>query len=180
MLVRRNRARSSEVSKTERIADIFMKHPLDRISPKEISRELNMDIQLVTSIVNRLRSEGLIERVSRGKYRLRMEQTIADEVILRVSEDYLEMSSEVLPAIRTRLEHQLSAREGKPLDRMVRMYAEVKKFGGDLMARNLLRLAASKSVEPEGVKVLISAVGDRALHSSDQVSSSEVRGGPSK
>ncbi|MGA1866713.1 MAG: type IV toxin-antitoxin system AbiEi family antitoxin domain-containing protein, partial [Thermoplasmatota archaeon] len=164
--------------KTERIASIFVGRPLDLISPKEISGELGMDIQLVTSIISRLRSEGLLERVSRGKYRLRMEQTIANETLLEIAEDFLKMSKEILPALNERFTDQPSTQGGDPLDQITNIYIQVRKFSGDMMAKNLLRLAAGKNADPKDAKVLVSTVRKLVLHGAGHLSFPSEKEGP--
>ncbi|MBN1389953.1 MAG: hypothetical protein JXA22_04855 [Candidatus Thermoplasmatota archaeon] len=148
------RTKVKEMSKTERIANVFKVHPFESISPKEISGELGMEIQLVTSIVSRLRAEGLIERVSWGKYRLRMEQTLPEETLNKVANDYQEISRNILSTSDVRSINN----DTRPLDLMVQIYIEVMNVGGEIMAQNMLRLAARKSISPEDAEVLLSSI----------------------
>jgi len=151
---KRTKGKVKDISKTEQIANVFIERPLDSISPKEISRELGMEIQLVTSIVSRLRAEGLVERVGWGKYKLRMEQTIARDVLEQVSSDYWELTRDILAGSG---EGRIEGADDH-FDRIVRIFVEVKNLGGDVMAQNLLRLAARKSMPLEDVKILVGSV----------------------
>ena len=154
MRTKRTKGKVKDISKTEQIANVFIERPLDSISPKEISRELGMEIQLVTSIVSRLRAEGLVERVGWGKYKLRMEQTIAQDVLEQVSSDYWDLTRNILTSSgKGKIEGT-----GDHFDRIVRIFVEVRKVGGDVMAQNLLRLAARKSMPLEDVKILVGSV----------------------
>ncbi|MGA1793794.1 MAG: MarR family transcriptional regulator [Thermoplasmatota archaeon] len=154
MRTKRNKGKVKDISKTEQIANVFIERPLDSISPKEISRELGMEIQLVTSIVSRLRAEGLVERVGWGRYKLRMEQTIAHDILEQVSSDYWDLTRNILAGSGK----GVAEGEGDHFDRIVRIFVEVKKVGGDVMAQNLLRLAARKSMPHEDVKILVGSV----------------------
>jgi hypothetical protein len=151
----RARGKSRNISKTERIANVFTSRPLDSISPKEISMELGLEIQLVTSIVSRLKAEGLIERVGWGKYKLRMEQTVDDEILKIVAQEMFEMSQKV---IRTKHEGDVEEELKDPFKFLVQIYREIVKVGGEMMANNLLRLSARKRMEEEEVDFLVFSI----------------------
>lgn len=160
MRTKRTRGKSRNISKTERIANVFTSRPLDSISPKEISRELDLEIQLVTSIVSRLKSEGLIERVGWGKYKLRMDQTVDDEILKNISKDMYEMSLGIMGMTRSdNVEAELKA----PFKFLIKIYQEAISIGGETMANNLLRLSARKKLNEEEVDFLVHSVREVAV-----------------
>ncbi|MGA1872204.1 MAG: MarR family transcriptional regulator [Thermoplasmatota archaeon] len=158
MRTKRTRGKVKDISKTEQIANVFIEHPLDSISPKEISRELGMEIQLVTSIVSRLRSEGLVERIGWGKYKLRMEQTISEDILQKVAADFSEITKSMLSSSRKKVQDP----DIKPFDQIVTVFVEVRKLNGDRMAQNMLRLAARRNMPHDEVKTLVSSVKEVA------------------
>jgi hypothetical protein len=153
---RPKRGRSRE-SKTDRIASVFISRPLSSISPKEIASELDLDLQLVTSIVSRLRSEGLIDRVGWGQYRLKRDRTISREYLEDINRELRDMASMILGKTTTldRIETN-----GDPFKELISIYSSLRKVGGDAMASNLLRLCAKKSLLEEKVDVLMESVGE--------------------
>lgn len=148
----RVRGKSRSVSKTERIASVFIERPLQPISPKEISRELDLDIQLVTSIVSRLRAEGLIERIGWGKYKLRMDNTFEPEKLITIARDLHDLTSGILG---TREDGHGEVSEDHSFDYLVDTYRAISQKGGEAMAANLLRLSARKLLSPEETELLI-------------------------
>lgn len=159
MRTKRTRGKSRNISKTERIANVFTSRPLDSISPKEISRELDLEIQLVTSIVSRLKAEGLIERVGWGKYKLRMDQTVDDEVLRLISKDMYEMSLEIMGTTPLEnVDEELKA----PFKFLIKIYKEAIGVGGETMANNLLRLCARKRLDDGEVDFLVHSVKEVA------------------
>ena len=160
MRTKRTRGKSRNISKTERIANVFTSRPLDAISPKEISRELELEIQLVTSIVSRLKAEGLIERVGWGKYKLRMDQTVDDEIIEVISRDMYDLSLDIMGMTPiTNLEEELKA----PFQFLIKIYRDAINIGGETMANNLLRLAARKRLDEGEVDFLVNSVREVAV-----------------
>jgi hypothetical protein len=157
---KRTRGKSRNISKTERIANVFTSRPLDSISPKEISRELDLEIQLVTSIVSRLKAEGLIERVGWGKYKLRMEQTVDEEILQVITRDLYQMSLQIMGmAPSDNVEQELKS----PFNFLVKIYQEAINIGGETMANNLLRLSARKRLDEEEVDFLVHSVKEVAV-----------------
>jgi hypothetical protein len=157
---KRTRGKSRNISKTERIANVFASRPLDSISPKEISQELGLEIQLVTSIVSRLKAEGLIERVGWGKYKLRMEQTVDDDVLRLVASDMVKMSHNIIRSISSEdVEDGLK----DPFKFLIGIYQQVVSVGGETMANNLLRLSARKQMDESEVDYLLFSVREVAL-----------------
>lgn len=157
MYMKRPKRGRMKESKTDRIASIFTERPLDLISPKEISTELDMDLQLVTSIVSRLRSEGLVERVGWGKYKLKMDKDIEERYLKDINRELREMASMILG--RTTLLNEIET-NGNPFNELIGLYSSLKRVGGDAMASNLLRLCAKKSLLEEKVDVLLESVGE--------------------
>jgi hypothetical protein len=121
---------------------------------------LDLEIQLVTSIVSRLKAEGLIERVGWGKYKLRMEQTVEDEVLKTVARSMYEMAQNL---IRTGPQVDLEEKLVDPFKFLVEVYKEVLNVGGETMANNLLKLSASKKLEEREVDFLVFSVREVAL-----------------
>ena len=152
---RPKRGRMKE-SKTDRIASIFLSRPMEMISPKEISSELDMNIQLVTSIVSRLKNEGLIERVGWGRYRLRVETNIEEDYLKDINRELREMASMILGRA-TLLD---SIEKDDPFNELIGIYSSLRRVGGEAMASNLLRLCAKKSLLAEKVDVLMESVGE--------------------
>ncbi len=134
---------------------MFTEHPLQPISPKEISRELDLDIQLVTSIVSRLRAEGLIERVGWGKYKLRMDSTFDPEKIILIAKDLYDLTKGILGSPDNG--HGEGAAEN-PFRYLVETFRAVSDRGGEAMALNLLRLSARKRLSPDEIELLIMSV----------------------
>jgi hypothetical protein len=134
---------------------VFTDRPLQPISPKEISRELDLDIQLVTSIVSRLRAEGLIERVGWGKYKLRMDNTFEPEKLLMIAEDLYDLTKGILGSPEN---GHGEVSEENPFRYLVETYRAVSKRGGEAMAMNLLRLSARKRLTTDEIELLIMSV----------------------
>jgi DNA-binding MarR family transcriptional regulator len=144
------------MSKTDMIASMFSANPLSILTPKEISVKLGMDIRIVTSIVNRLKDEGSVERVGWGRYRL-MSGMVLDEAAIRsITEDMLAMSSEVLG----RIEEDRSAQGSDLMSRMHGVYTKLRRIGGEPFAINILRVCAKKRMDDEGVRVLVRMVSE--------------------
>jgi hypothetical protein len=157
---KRTRGKSRNISKTERIANVFTSRPLDSISPKEISRELDLEIQLVTSIVSRLKAEGLIERIGWGKYKLRMDQTVDEEILQVITRDLYQMSLQIMGmAPNENVEEELKS----PFKFLIKIYQEAINIGGETMANNLLRLSARKRLDEEEVDFLVHSVKEVAV-----------------
>ncbi len=160
MRTKRARGKSRNISKTERIANVFTARPLDSISPKEISVELDLEIQLVTSIVSRLKAEGLIERIGWGQYKLRMEQTVDDEILRIVAKDMYKISRNIVGSRENKdIEEELE----EPFKFLIEVYKQVIKIGGETMANNLLRLSACKELDDGEVEYLVYSVKEVAV-----------------
>ncbi|MFO8050905.1 MAG: hypothetical protein R6V01_04320 [Thermoplasmatota archaeon] len=155
--MRRKRLRTGKdnPTKTDMIANVFSEHPLDALSPKMISTELGLEIKLVTTIVNRLRNEGVIERVGWGKYRLSIDSNIEEEVLENISEDMYRMTGVILGSAPS---GWLNDSNGSGFKNLVNAYARISEIGGDVMAQNILRLAASKSLPDDKVDPLMVSV----------------------
>lgn len=146
-----------KLSKTDRIASIFSSRPLESISPKEIAKELELDLQLVTSIVSRLRSEGLVERVGWGKYKLKVERSVGDDYLIKINKDLREMASMIIGKKEPFVEIDSG---GDPFKELTQLYSTIKELGGETLASNLLRLCAKKSHLEEKVDILVESVGE--------------------
>ena len=160
MRTKRTRGKSRNISKTERIANVFTSRPLDSISPKEISRELDLEIQLVTSIVSRLKAEGLIERIGWGKYKLRMEQTVDDDVLRIIAKNLYDISRNIVGSRQSR---KLDEDLDQPFKFLIEVYKQVISVGGENMANNLLKLAARKELDDTEVEYLVYSIKEVAL-----------------
>ncbi|MFW3146887.1 MAG: hypothetical protein ACMUIE_08770 [Thermoplasmatota archaeon] len=145
----------SRTSKTEKIASIFSDEPLDYHTPKEISLKLDMDIRLVTSIVNRLKAEGLVERIGRGRYRLKMDQEIDEETISGIRGELASMSQVILGIPGRDEKDRMNT---TPFKQLVSLYMMVDNIGGRTMARNLLRLSGKKYLDDDSVDRLLLSV----------------------
>ncbi len=155
--MKRPKRRSMKESKTDMIASIFTSRPLDLVSPKDVSSELKMDLQLVTSIMSRLRSEGLIERVGWGQYKLKMESNIENRYLEDINRELRDMASMILG--RTAILDGIQS-NGDPFKELIGLYSSLRKIGGEAMASNLLRLCAKKILLADKVDVLIESVGE--------------------
>lgn len=142
-------------SKTEMIASIFSDEPLDHHTPKEISLKLDLDIRLVTSIVNRLRSEGLVERIGRGRYRLKMDQEIREEIISGIRDEMASMSQVILGLPEAK---ESGGDDETPFRELISLYRTVDEVGGRTMARNLLRLSGRKFLDDDSTDRLLLSV----------------------
>lgn len=149
------RSAETKVTKTDQIANVFSENPLDAISPKDISAELGLDIKLVTTIVNRLRKEGMIERVGWGKYRLSIDNSIEDEVLEMIADEMSKMTMVILGIPLNKINGDSN---GSAFKNLVSVYRKISEIGGELMAQNVLRLSASKKLGSDKVEPLISAV----------------------
>jgi hypothetical protein len=145
-----------EMSKTDRIASMFTADPITVLTPKEISVQLDMDIRIVTSIVNRLRDEGSIERVGWGRYRLKTGMVVDEKAIVGISDDLIRLSSEVLGKI----EEDRSIWGENRLARLLWIYEKISKIGGEPFALNMLRICTKKWLDEEGAKVMIRIVSE--------------------
>lgn len=148
------RGRQTE-SKTDRIASYFSARPLDSISPKDIARELDMDLQLVTSLVNRLRKEGLVERIGRGKYRLKLEGFVDESSISAINRDMSILAGRIFGELNPRTG---GTSTGDPFRELVGLYLTLRKVGGEATASNLLKLCAYKRLEGRNVELLVNTI----------------------
>ncbi|MDG6225369.1 MAG: hypothetical protein QCI82_07640 [Candidatus Thermoplasmatota archaeon] len=151
----RSRSRhSSETSKTDRIAGLFTSQPFRVFTPKELSVELGMKLQLVTTIVNRLKDEGLIERVGWGKYRLRTDASFDRETVEGVMRDFLHLSSEVLGS-----DIDATGIEGDDMiTPLIDTYERIKDLAGESFSANILRICVNKRMEGDQARVFIRLV----------------------
>jgi len=146
------RKRSSKTSKTEMIANVFTGRPTEIISPKEISKELGLDLQLVTSIVKRLMDEGLIDRISRGKYRLGSEFMGDVEDIRSICDD---LERVALTTLGSKPRSDLAfKKEADPYKRLNEIFIFIKGVGGEAMALNLLRISSKKRLDNDQTEML--------------------------
>lgn len=146
-------------SKTDMIAEIFNSRPMEKHSPKEIAGELGLEIQLVTSIVSRLRNEGLIERVGWGQYKLKMAHTIEDLHMKEICDHMKEMAS---PVMGTTLPTSGELEKEDAYSELIVIYRSIREKGGEIMAVNLLRLCASKVLDDDNVDHLLINIGEVA------------------
>ncbi|MGA1821058.1 MAG: type IV toxin-antitoxin system AbiEi family antitoxin domain-containing protein [Thermoplasmatota archaeon] len=159
MKSRGRRRTSSKPSKTEMITEVFTSRPMDLITPKEISISLGLDIQLVTSIVNRLRDDGIIERPARGKYRLRIDQIADDDTLSEIARDMEELASDTLnipPAGKSENGYT------NPFRELFLIYTHIQKRGGQAMSQNLLRLSARNRLSQDQIDALIRSIKENA------------------
>ncbi|MCU0799289.1 MAG: hypothetical protein MUC62_06415 [Candidatus Thermoplasmatota archaeon] len=155
----RKRGRKTD-SKTEHIASIFTGNPLKDISPKEISNELGYDIQLVTTLVNRLMSEGMVERTGRGRYKLKVDQVIDDSYLRSMISEMKDLTRMVL-GVRSMEGRDWSGSGG--FKELVELYQVIRAMGGSALANNILRLAAKKSLLEGDVEAVLGSVEEVAL-----------------
>ena len=134
------------------IARVIRESPFQSHTPKQIANQLDLDIQLVTSIVNRLRSEGVIERIGWGKYIQKREQEFEDTYLIDIIHDMREMASVILG--RTSPLDNIQGQDD-PFKELMEVYRSIKELGGEAMASNLLRLCAKKSMLRDKVDMLI-------------------------
>ena len=134
------------------IARVIRESPFQSHTPKQIANQLDLDIQLVTSIVNRLRSEGVIERIGWGKYIQKREQEFEDTYLIDIIHDMREMASVILG--RTSPLDNIQVQDD-PFKELMEVYRSIKELGGEAMASNLLRLCAKKSMLRDKVDMLI-------------------------
>ncbi len=134
------------------IAKVISDSPFQSHTPRQIANELDLDIQLVTSIVNRLRSEGVIERIGWGKYIQKREQEFEDRYLIDITHDMRVMASMILGQTSP-LDN--IKQKGDPFKELMEMYKSIKELGGETMASNLLRLCAKKSMLNDRVDILI-------------------------
>ncbi len=147
---------SRDISKTDMIASMFSANPLSILTPKEISVKLGIDIRIVTSIVNRLRDEGTVERVGWGRYRLMTGMVVDEAAIEGITEDMIAMSSEVLGGM-----NEDRGPQGPDLmSRMLYVYTKLRRIGGEPFAINILRVCAKKRMDDEGVRVIVRMVSE--------------------
>ncbi|MEA3558378.1 MAG: hypothetical protein U9R75_03905 [Candidatus Thermoplasmatota archaeon] len=151
------RSGRSKKTKTDMIAGVFSDHPLDPMSPKHISIELGLDIKLVTTIVNRLRQEGLIDRVGWGKYKLSIDNSIEDEILEKITDDMFEMTRIILGPIPYK---NTETPNGSAFKGLVNVYRSLCTIGGELMAQNVLRLAANKNLPEDSIEPLIVSISE--------------------
>ena len=152
-----HRSGKRKITKTDLIAGIFSDHPLDPLSPKLISIELGLDIKLVTTIVNRLRQEGLIDRVGWGKYKLSIDNSIGDEILEKITHDMFEMTCVILGPIPVK---RIESPNGSAFKELVTIYLRLCTIGGEIMAQNVLRLAANKNLPEDKIEPLIVSVSE--------------------
>lgn len=155
----RKRGRTRD-SKTEHIASIFTGNPLKEMSPKDISNELGYDIQLVTTIVNRLMSEGTVERIGRGRYRLKVDQVIDDGYLRSMISEMMDLTKMVLGA------RYIEGRDWNGsggFKELVELYQVIRSKGGSALANNILRLAAKKSLHEGDIEAVLGSVEEVAL-----------------
>ncbi len=155
----RKRGRTRD-SKTEHIASVFTGNPLKEMSPKGISKELGYDIQLVTTIVNRLMSEGLVERTGRGRYRLKVEHVIDDGHVRSMISEMKELSMMVL-GMRSVEGRDWNGSGG--YKELVDLYQAIRSMGGSALANNILRLAAKRSLLDGDVEAVLGSVEEVAF-----------------
>jgi hypothetical protein len=146
-----------ETSKTDRIASVFSSSPFVEHTPKMISEDLDMDIKLVTTIVNRLRSEGMIERIGWGRYRLKTDKDFDQEYLREITADMKDKASTIMGG-RDRLEIKTSGED--PFNELKEVYEAIRKLGGEVMASNLLRICAKRSNLADMSEMLIEAIGE--------------------
>jgi hypothetical protein len=142
-------------SKTEKISSMFSASPFKELSPKEISEGLGYDIQLVTTIVNRLMNEGFVERTGRGRYRLFVEQVVRPDHLSSMTREMKEFGRTVLGA-RSLEGLQPEGLEG--LKGLVGTYDAIRIRGGSVLANNILRLAARKVLPEEDIEGFLGSV----------------------
>lgn len=154
MYARSRNRHTSETSKTDRIAGIFTSNPFNVYNPKNLSSDLGMNLQLVTTIVNRLRDEGLIERIGWGKYRLRTEASFDRETVEGVMRDFLHLSSEVLgPDIDT-----TDIQGDDVIITLIDSYERIKEIAGEPFSANILRICVKKRLEGDQARIFIRLV----------------------
>jgi len=156
----RTRAGAAEdLSKTDRIAGVFTSHPNDVISPKEISRELDLNLQLVTTIVNRLKEEGMVERIGWGKYRLRRMVIMEDTDIRAVRDEMASLASSVFG----RPFGAYCTDGGDRMTELSSLYTRIRVLGGETVASNLLLISARKHLDEDGAKKLLRTLQGREV-----------------
>lgn len=160
MKTRGRRRSSSSPSKTEMITEVFTARPMDLITPKEISTSLGLDIQLVTSIVNRLRDDGVIERPSRGKYRLSLDQIADDDIIMDIAREMEKLANTTLNILPE--EEGVENGGADPFKKLLLIFKHIQERGGQSMALNLLRMSARSKLDPDQIDALISSIKEIA------------------
>ena len=138
------------------IADVFSRRPTDLITPKEISRELGLDLQLVTSLMKRLMDEGVIDRISRGKYRLKIDMVCDKKEINEIVTD-MEKIALITLGIPPHSNNKESD-EDDPYRRLKDAYVRIRSLGGEVMALNLLRVSSRKKLEKEECDLLFQLI----------------------
>jgi hypothetical protein len=139
---------------------MFTGNPLKELSPKDLSKELGYDIQLVTTIVNRLMTEGLVERIGRGRYRLKMEQVLDDTYIRSMISEMKDLTARVLG------ENAVDGRDWNGsggFNELVDLYRTIRSRGGSSLANNILRLAAKRSLMAGDVEAVLGSVEEVAF-----------------
>lgn len=141
------------------ITEVFTARPMDLITPKEISTSLGLDIQLVTSIVNRLRDDGVIERPSRGKYRLSLDQIADDDIIMEIAGEMEKLANTTLNILP---EEGVENGGADPFKKLLLIFKHIQERGGQSMALNLLRMSARSKLDPDQIDALISSIKEIA------------------
>jgi len=146
--------KGDRTSKTDMIAGMFTSHPMEVLTPKRIACDLGLNLQMVTTIVNRLREHGLIERIGWGKYRLRNDVVLDGPTIELILEDFKTMSQEVLGMpIRSSLQDS-----GEKVSTLMEAYDKVRRIGGEPFASNVLRVCSYRRLDDQRSKALVRLV----------------------
>lgn len=158
-----NYRRKTTSSKTDRIAEVFTENPTVTFSPKQIAHDLDLDLQLVTSIVKRLMDEGMLERVDRGKYRLRSMLSVDMDELFEISREMDERASRTIGKELDSIQPFTIGKD--PLDQLNATFGRIRDLGGKSFAVNLFRMSAKKRMKIEDMNSLLEKLmGDRGVN----------------
>jgi DNA-binding MarR family transcriptional regulator len=140
-------------SKTDLIAGMFTTHPMEVLTPKRIAGDLGLNLQMVTTIVNRLKDQGMIERIGWGKYRLRSDVVLDGPAIEEIVKDFTSMSEDILGR-----DLHGNGREGEKVSTLIEAYEKVRRIGGEPFAVNVLRICTKRRLDDERAKAIVRMV----------------------
>ena len=144
-------------SKTEMISSIFRDDPLKTFTPKIISDDLDLDLKVVTTIVNRLYQNGMLERTGWGSYRLKLDILFAEHELSNIASDMVSLASKAFGDERMKGLLDEHGRDD-PFREIVRTYRGIREVLGKEMALNMLRISANKRLGGKGSKLLMGSV----------------------
>lgn len=142
-------------SKTEMIAELFDSNPFVVLTPKGIAEDLDLDLKTVTSIVNRLRDHGYVERIGWGRYRLRTDVAIGAEKLDSIRSLFIDMSRDVLGRGCFGPETIEGSGESGSL---MEVYERVREIAGEPFATNVLRVCAKRVTGDDRARSIVRMV----------------------